>query len=62
MQSRYSIIDLSSLAHNFSVVKNKVGSARVMAIVKANAYGHGLVPCSLFLQSIGADYFGWRDD
>ena len=58
MQSRYSIIDLSSLAHNFSVVKNKVGSARVMAIVKANAYGHGLVPCSLFLQSIGADYFG----
>ncbi len=58
MQSRYSIIDFNALAANFTTIKEKVGSTKVMAIVKANAYGHGLVPCALFLQVQGADYFG----
>lgn len=58
MQSRYSIIDLSALAYNYAVVQNKVGSAKIMAIVKANAYGHGLIQVSQFLQKQGVDYFG----
>jgi alanine racemase len=58
VQSRYAIIDTPALAHNFTVVQNRVGSAKIMAIVKANAYGHGLVACALFLQTLGTDYFG----
>lgn len=58
VQSRYAIIDTRALAYNFTVVQNRVGSAKIMAIVKANAYGHGLVACALFLQTLGTDYFG----
>lgn len=58
MESRYAIIDLNALAYNFSTIKNKVGAAMIMAVVKANAYGHGIVECALFLQAQGANYFG----
>lgn len=58
MDSRYSIIDFNALAYNFSTIKNLVGSSRVMPIVKANAYGHGLVQCAQFLEKNNADYFG----
>ena len=37
-------IRLSAIRHNFLIVKNRVPGARVMAVVKANAYGHGLIP------------------
>lgn len=36
-------IDLSALRHNFSVAKRQAGNAKVWAVVKANAYGHGLL-------------------
>ena len=58
VQSRYSIIDLSALAYNYAAVQHRVGSAKIMAIVKANAYGHGLVEVSQFLQKQGVNYFG----
>jgi alanine racemase len=35
-------ISLSALRHNLQVAKNKASKARVWAVVKANAYGHGL--------------------
>ncbi|HZP92250.1 MAG TPA: alanine racemase [Burkholderiales bacterium] len=35
-------IDLSALRSNFSVARRHAASARVMAVLKANAYGHGL--------------------
>lgn len=35
-------IDLGALRHNAGVVRERIGGARIMAIVKANAYGHGL--------------------
>ncbi len=58
MESRYGIIDLDALGYNFSAIKHTVGSALIMAIVKANAYGHGIVECSLYLQAQGANYLG----
>jgi alanine racemase len=58
MESRYTIIDLSALAYNIHQIQQKVGSRKIMAIVKANAYGHGLVECSLFLQNQNVSYFG----
>lgn len=52
-------IDLDALAANFHIVKDRVGrDVNVMAIVKANAYGHGAVACARRLESEGADWFG----
>ena len=52
-------IDLDALAANFHIVKAKVGpGVNVMAVVKANAYGHGAVECARRLEREGADWFG----
>ncbi|MCM3901392.1 MAG: alanine racemase [Pyrinomonadaceae bacterium] len=52
-------IDLDALAANFLAIKNRVGpGVRVMAVVKANAYGHGSVYCARRLAKEGADWFG----
>ena len=52
-------IDLNNLAANFNKVKNLVSPpARVMAVVKANAYGHGAVECARRLAKEGAAWFG----
>jgi len=52
-------IDLNNLANNFRNIKQRVGSqTKVMAVVKANAYGHGAVACARRLSSEGADWFG----
>jgi len=50
-------VDLSALEHNFLELKKLVSSTtKVMAVVKANAYGHGAVPCAKTLIASGADY------
>lgn len=36
-------VDLAALAHNLTMVRRHVRNARVMAVVKADAYGHGLL-------------------
>ena len=52
-------IDLNQLAANFQQIRQRVGStARIMAVVKANAYGHGAVECARRLAAEGADWFG----
>jgi alanine racemase len=52
-------INLDALAANFQLVKNHVGPAvDVMAVVKANAYGHGAVECAQRLEREGANWFG----
>jgi alanine racemase len=52
-------IDLSALRWNFRQVRRLVGPKRqVLAVVKANAYGHGAVPCARVLAAAGADQFG----
>lgn len=52
-------IDLNNLAANFNSIKERVGSnVKVMAIVKANAYGHGAVQCARRLVKEGAEWFG----
>lgn len=37
------VVDAQALRHNFAEVRRRAPGARVMAIVKANGYGHGLV-------------------
>lgn len=52
-------IDLDALAHNFHTIRKHVGpQVKILAAVKANAYGHGAVECSRRLQKEGADWFG----
>ena len=52
-------IDLDELAHNFRVIREVVGSeVKVLAAVKANAYGHGAAECARRLESEGVDWFG----
>ncbi len=52
-------IHLDNLASNFKQIKSLVSpAARVMAIVKADAYGHGAVECARRLAREGADWFG----
>ena len=51
-------VDLSAIAANFENIQKLVGNSLVMPIVKANAYGHGMVPVVRHLESRGAKYFG----
>jgi alanine racemase len=52
-------IDLNNLAANFNRLRQRVTpAARVMAVLKANAYGHGAVECAQRLSREGADWFG----
>ena len=52
-------IDLNNLAANFNSIKERVGSnVKVMAVVKANAYGHGAIQCARRLVKEGAEWFG----
>ena len=53
-------VDLDALTHNLHVLRAHAG-VPVMAIVKANAYGHGLVPVGLHLQAQGAERLGVDD-
>ncbi|HZP27302.1 MAG TPA: alanine racemase [Dehalococcoidia bacterium] len=48
-------IDLAALAHNVRALKALAGSARLAAVVKANAYGHGAVPIARAAVAAGAD-------
>lgn len=47
------LIDLSALRHNLAVVRQLCPNSRVMAMVKANAYGHGLLPVARALDADG---------
>jgi alanine racemase len=51
-------ISLSKLRRNFECVRRMAGSRRVMAVIKADAYGHGAVPIARTLDRAGADWFG----
>src|SRR5262245_44036839 len=52
-------VDLNALAHNYHVIRKQVGpEVKVLAAVKANAYGHGAIECALRLEKEGVDWFG----
>ncbi len=52
-------VDLSAIQYNVSQVARKVGpKVRVLGVVKANAYGHGMVPVAKAVLNAGASYLG----
>ncbi len=51
-------VDLTRLAENFRTIKAKVSPAKMMPILKANAYGHGLLRVAQLMETLGAEYLG----
>jgi alanine racemase len=49
-------IDSKALAHNYARLKHFAPHSKVVAMVKTNAYGHGLLDCAKVLQH--SDYLG----
>jgi alanine racemase len=51
------VVDLDAIAANTAVLRERVGRP-LMAVVKADGYGHGLVPSARAVLAGGADYLG----
>jgi len=49
---------LDAIGHNLRVVRGAARGRKVLAVVKADAYGHGVVPVARRLQADGVDGFG----
>lgn len=47
-------INLAALRHNLSIVRQYAKHSRIMAVIKANAYGHGLIRVAKTLHEIDA--------
>ena len=52
------VVDLERLTENFKAIRAAVGDAAVMPVLKANAYGHGLVRVARLMETLGADMLG----
>src|SRR4051812_31755824 len=53
-------VDLAALEHNLARLRERLAGsdAKVMAVVKADAYGHGAVGVSRALEGAGVDWLG----
>ena len=51
------IINIKNLIHNYEYIKSKCTSSRVIAVVKADSYGHGAVGVCRTLEEHGCDMF-----
>jgi alanine racemase len=52
-------IDVKALAFNYRQIKRHIPKGvSILAVVKADAYGHGAVPVSLKLEKLGVEYLG----
>ena len=51
-------VSRSALRHNFTLCQQQAPDAVVMAMVKADAYGHGMVECARVFADSGAAAFG----
>ena len=47
-------INLQALAHNLSLARKAAPDSRIMAVIKANAYGHGAIPVARALADADA--------
>ncbi len=54
-------IDLAAIRSNYQALKELCAPAKVMAVVKANAYGHGMVEVARTLEGAGVDALGVAD-
>ena len=54
MRAAWAEINVKALSHNLSIVRQHAGNAQVLAILKANAYGHGLSRIATELDGVDA--------
>ena len=52
------LVNLDAIAHNYRQFCAHAQSASVMPVIKANAYGHGLVEVAQYLETMRPPYFG----
>jgi alanine racemase len=50
----YAVLDLEAAAHNVQRVRDYAPNAKIMAVIKANGYGHGLLRIAEALQAVDA--------
>jgi alanine racemase len=50
-------VSLENFRHNFRAIREKIGAAKIISVVKANAYGMGVIPVAWALKAEGADFF-----
>lgn len=59
LQKAFAEINLNALSHNLNVVRNKTGgTTRILAVIKADAYGHGAVNVAKHLIKKGVSKLG----
>ena len=58
---REAVVDLAAVYDNVVHLRQVAGTAHLMAVVKANAYGHGAVPVARTALAAGADWLGVAD-
>lgn len=51
-------INKENIKNNLKYIRSIVGKTKIMGVVKANAYGHGMIEFSKELESFGIDYLG----
>ena len=52
------VIDLDAIRHNVAQLRERAGGRELMAVVKADGYGHGLLPCARAAVRGGASWLG----
>ncbi len=50
-------IDTNNLRHNIKKIQQSIGTSKVLAVVKANCYGHGIDKIPKILQEEGVDFY-----
>jgi alanine racemase len=59
LRPTYAEIDIAAFRHNLEEARKATGkNKKVMAVIKADAYGHGAVPLALALEKFGGDILG----
>jgi alanine racemase len=52
------VVDLAAIRHNVRRLRELVAPARMMTVVKADGYGHGMVPAAQAARDAGAEWLG----
>ena len=58
---RQALVDLSAITGNVAALREHVRGSQVMAVVKADGYGHGMIPAARAALAGGASWLGVAD-
>jgi alanine racemase len=54
----YVAVNLNQITRNYRAIETAVSPAKILTVLKANAYGHGLIPIARHVSRLGAAYIG----